>query len=159
MFVPHAGQRVGDEHPIPEELIRRLARFHFTDTVRAFADVYPQRSVEDAEMMATVVDVNGEVVSLRFYGRVRVFQDDARSTGRLPRKPERGFDANLMGFAKFDLEDERFLSFDLVALGTHRGGGVRSSFEDPVKMGVVLELAQKGPAFQVEPNHFSKDYW
>jgi hypothetical protein len=114
-----------------------LARFHFTDTVRAFADVYPQRCVKEAKLTATIVEVTGQVVTS---------QDDARSFGRLPRKPKRGFDAKLLGNAKIDLKQNRFLSFELVAFGKNRGGGARSFSEDPIKMGVILELAKDGPA-------------
>jgi hypothetical protein len=157
-FLP-AKPKKGDRHTVPEKLIERLARFHFTDTVRAFADAYPRRCVKEAKLTATVVNVAGNVVSLRFDGKVHTSQDDARSTGRLRRKPERSYDAKLLGHAEFDLEKKRFVSFDLVAFGTHRGGGLRSSFEDPVKMGVSLELAEKGPAYRVEPDHFSWYEW
>ena len=154
-FLP-SNPKKGDKHAIPSKLIQRLARFHFTDTVRAFADVYPQRCVKEAKMTATIVEVTGQVVSVRFEGKVVTSQDDARSFGRLPRKPNRGYDAKLLGHSKFDLTKKRFLTFDLVAFGTNRGGGARAIFEDPVKMGVILELAKKGSAYQVEPNHFSK---
>jgi len=157
-FLP-AKPKTGDKYAVPEKLIQRLARFHFTDTVRAFADAYPQRCVEEAEMTATIVDVKGKVVSVRFDGKVLTSQDDARSFSRLRRNPNRGYDAKLLGYAKFDLTQKRFLSFELVALGMNRGGGVRANFEDPVKMGVILELAREGPAYQVEPNHFSKYDW
>jgi hypothetical protein len=154
-FLP-AKPKQGEQYAIPDKLIQRLARFHFTDTVRAFADVYPRRCVKEATMTATILDVAQQVVSLRFDGEVHTSQDDARSTGRLPRKPRRGYEAKLLGYAKFDLKKKRFLSFELLAFGTNRGGGARANFEDPVKMGVLLELAEKGPAYQVEPNHFSK---
>ena len=157
-FLP-AHPKKGEQHAVPEKLIQRLARFHFTDTVRAFADVYPQRCVKEAKLTATIVEVTGQVVTVRFEGKVVTSQDDARSFGRLPRKPKRGFDAKLLGHAKFDLKQKRFVAFDLVAFGTNRGGGARSFFEDPVKMGVILELAKDGPANQVEPNHFSRYNW
>ena len=157
-FLP-AKPKQGDQHAVPDKLIQRLVRFHFTDTVRAFADDYPQRCVKQAKMMATIVDVTGTVISLRFDGKVHTSQDDARSSGRLRRKPDRGYDATLLGYARFDLAQQRFLSFDLVAFGTNHGGGARAVFEDPVKMGVILELAPKGSAHQVEPNHFSKYNW
>jgi hypothetical protein len=158
MFLP-ANPATGDKYGVPDKLVQRLARFHFTDTVRAFADAYPRRCVKQAKMMATVVDVTGTVVSLRFDGRVQTSQDDARSVGRLRRKPDRGYDAKLLGYARFDLRQQRFLSFDLVAFGTNRGGGARSAFEDPVKMGVILKLAGQGPADRVEPHHLSSYDW
>ncbi len=157
-FLPSKPKK-GDKYALPEKLIQRLARFHFTDTVRAFADVYPQRCVKEAKMTTTIVDVTGKVVSLRFDGKVHTSQDDAWSTGRLRRKPRRGYEAELLGYARFDLEKKQFLSFELVAFGTNRGGGARARSEDPVKMGVILELAEEGPAYQVEPHHFSRYDW
>ena len=157
-FLP-AKPKKGATHAIPEKLVQRLARFHFTDTVRAFADPYPLRCVDAAKMTATVLGVTGKIVSLRFDGRVHTSQDDARSTGRLRRKPDRGYEAKLLGHARFDLRKRRFLSFDLVAWGMNQGGGVRANLEDPVKMGVLLELAGRGPVHQVEPHHLSRYDW
>ena len=132
---------------------------HFTDTVRAFADVYPARCVETAELASTVVDVRGDHVTLRLEGAVLTTQDDARSRGRLRRKPARGYDAELLGHATFDREANRFIAFELIALGTNRGGGLRSSFEDPVRMGVLLELATDEPSQRVAPNHLARYDW
>ena len=55
-FLP-AHPKKGERHKVPEKLIQRLARFHFTDTVRAFADVYPQRCVKEANLTATIGEV------------------------------------------------------------------------------------------------------
>ena len=70
--------------------------------------------------------------------------------GRLPRRAERSFQADLLGYATFDLEKQRFTRFELVALGIQQGGGERSS-PAAVPIGVALTLAGDTPIERVEP--------
>ncbi len=153
---------IGGHHSVPSDIVHRLAQYHFTDTVRAFADPYPLRCVENAKLASIVVGSEGTVVSIRLEGAVRVAQDDlprrGYSRGRLPRKPSRSYDAKLLGFATFDLQTERFTAFELVAFGEHRGGGERST-EIPVALGIVLSLAGDRPTDRVEPFHLQRYGW
>ena len=70
--------------------------------------------------------------------------------GRLPRRAERSFQADLLGYATFDLEKQQFTRFELVALGIQQGGGERSS-PAPVPIGVAMTLAEDTPIERVEP--------
>jgi hypothetical protein len=154
-FLP-ATPREDDVHTVPRQFVERLARFHFTDTVRAFADPYPARCVKEAWLKASVLEVNDGVVKLRFDGAVRSAQNDTprfgllSMRGRLPRRAERSFQADLLGYATFDLEKQRFTRFELVALGIQQGGGERSS-PAAVPIGVALTLARDTPIEHVEP--------
>ena len=156
--------RKGSTHDLPDALVSRLARYHFTDTVRAFADPFPTRCVKEARLTSTVLSVKGDVVSLRFNGVVRSTQDDLPRIGRsrdqvpIPRHPHRSFEATLLGYGTFDLGKKRFTSFEIVALGTQSGGGARGS-KDPVTMGVALTLARDTPVGRVEPLHLSLYGW
>jgi hypothetical protein len=162
-FLPSTPKK-GDTYNVPSYLVERLARYHFTDTVRAFADPYPARCVKKARLTATVLEVQNGVVKLRYDGTIHSEQDDtprfglARSRGRLPRRPQRSFQANLLGYATFDQAKKRFTEFELVALGNHRGGGERSS-KDLVPMGVALTLAEDTPLERVEPFHLEWYLW
>lgn len=99
---------------------------------------------------------------MRLEGAVQISQSDlpryGYSRGRLPRKPSRGYDAKLLGYATFNLETGRFLSFDLVAHGAHHGGGERS-FDAPATLGIVLSLAGDRPMDRVEPFHLRRYGW
>ena len=142
---------------MPESVVLRLARFHFTDTVRAFADPYPERCVEVARLTATVLERIGDRVSLRLEGAVRTVQTNMsrrRRGQRLPRLPRRGYDCTLLGYATFDLKVQRFMKFELVARGMHHGGGVRSG-GGSVTMDVALTLADGAPMNRVEPRHLA----
>ena len=147
---------------MPSALINRMARYNFTDTVRAFADSYPSRSVKAARLASTVVGIEGSTVSMRFEGEVTLSQDDVPLYGhtkiRIPRKPTRGYDATLYGYATFDLESGQFGSFELVASGAHHGGGTRG-FSSPATLGIVMTLAGDRPMDRVEPLHLGLYDW
>ena len=162
-FLP-ATPKIGDVHSVPKHLVERLARFHFTDTVRAFADPYPARCVREAWLKASVLEVNDGIVNIRFNGVVRSAQNDTprfgllSMRGRLPRRPERSFQADLLGYATFDLKIQRFTKFELVALGTQQGGGERSS-PARVPIGVAMTLARDTPMERVEPLRLKMYGW
>jgi hypothetical protein len=67
----------------------------------------------------------------------------------------------LLGTATFDLKKERFLSFELVAVGTRWGAtqfNVRSDDLGPAGMGFYFTLAGDSPAERVAPAHFFQVY-
>ena len=154
--------KTGDRHEVPANLINRLARYHFTDTALAWADPYPLSKVVSAQLTSTVIEIEGNIVSVRFDGAVKLAQNDlprfGYSRSRLPRKPDRGYDAKLLGYATFDLEKSKFVSFDLVAKGSHHGGGV-GAYTVPTTLGIVLSLAGDRPMDRIEPLHIRQYGW
>ena len=156
--------KVGDVHTVPAKLVERLARFHFTDTVRAFADPYPAHCVKEAWLKASVLEVNDGIVAIRFDGVVRSAQNDTprfgvlSMRGRLPRRPERSFQADLLGYATFNLVKQKFTKFELVALGSQQGGGERSS-PSAVPIGVALTLGTDTPMERVAPLRLEMYGW
>jgi len=153
----------GETHDIPAALMMRLAKYHFLDTVRTFCDPYPDRCVKTAKLTSTVLSVSKNLVSIRLNGAVHSAQDDTPRWGivreaRIPRRPERSFDATLLGYATYDKNQQKFTKFDLVVLGTHTGGGTQF-LAGPVTMGIVLSLAGESPIDHVEPRHLSLYGW
>lgn len=163
----------GAKHKVPRELVERLARFHFVDLVRGHTTSFPQKAVERAELSAEVIDVQGDLVSLRFRGRTRTSEvhDGVHVEGKwnrpgtgIPELQKRGVDATLEGQAVYDLQADRFVSFDLVALSSRWGGNAyngRLNDRDfgPAPMGIVLSLAGKTAAEQVPPLYFRYYGW
>ncbi len=161
-FLP-ANPKTGETHDLPAALMMRLAKYHFTDTVRAFGDPYPDRCVKTAKLTSTVLAVRENLVSIRLNGAVHSAQDDTprfgyMRGGRLPRRPDRSFDATLLGYATYDVNEQKFTKFELVAFGSQSGGGSRS-FANRVAMGAVLSLASDSPVDRVEPRHFRLYGW
>jgi hypothetical protein len=158
--------RVGQTHQLPAALVRRLARAHLIDNVRGQTAAFDDRHVEKARLSAAVVGVERGVVSLRLQGLTRTAAEGTWSIGglrdRRARAPQkRGFDADLLGKATYDLKQERFLTFELVAVGSRWGAtqfNVRRDDLGPAPMGVLFTLAGDSPAERVAPAFFREAY-
>src|SRR5271170_5918604 len=94
----------------------------YADRLRRF-----WRAIEDATLTSRVTAVDGDVVSLRLEGwtkavqkgdwSIRGFDDMNR-----PSDQERGLEMKLLGSARFDRKQRRFVGFEVVAVGTRWGG-------------------------------------
>lgn len=152
---PEAGAR----RDVPEALVRRLARFHLIDIVRGQTSSFPDACVEKAELSVEVTAVEGDVVSIKLAGATTTRQK--MSTGvkgygdmNDPKERERGYEAKLLGRATYDLQKEKFVAFELVAVGSRWGGTLyngRGDDLDPAPMGIVFTLAGEQPADHVAP--------
>jgi hypothetical protein len=153
----------GQRADVDRGLVMRCARLHMLDTVRALSQPYPESCVHQAELGAEVTAVVDGVAEVKFEGKVRLHQADlpriARSRDRsapVPQQAQRGYDAVLLGRAKFDTGSQRFVSFELVALGEKVGGSTLSAF-DRTTMGVAFVLAPPDRAGRTAPR-FLADY-
>jgi len=155
------------EQPWPDALVRRLARCHLVDDVRGQVPAFPADAIERAELVARVAAVDPEAgttdsggggrLVLELHGSVRSaargrwavegFQDREH-----PVEQERGIEVELLGRA--ELEGERFVAFELVAVGTRWGGTQFNGRGDdlrPAPIGFSLTLAGSGPSDRVAP--------
>ena len=163
----------GATQKVKRDLLERLARFHFVDLVRGHTSSYPQNAVEQADLTAEVVDVKDNLVSLRYRGRTRTSEvhNGVHIEGKwnrpgpgIPELQKRGVDARLEGYAVYDQQAERFVSFNVLVMTTRWGGNVynaRTQFLDfgPAPMGIVLNLAGDNAAEQVPPMFFRSYGW
>jgi hypothetical protein len=155
----------GRTREVPRALVERLARFHFLDNVRGQTPPFPACAIEDATLNSRVTAVQGDVVSLRLDGRtkavqkgnwsIRGFDDKNR-----PSVQERGVEMKLLGTARFNRKQGRFVGFEVVAVGTRWGAtqyNCRGDDLAPAPFGAVLSLAGANRAERVAPEHF-RDY-
>lgn len=146
------------EGPVDEKLVRRIARCHLLDYVRGQTWLYDDKHVEKADLTAKIVREDGDVVELRYEGEtraaaegkwpVRGFADMDRPTDQ-----KRGFEATLLGRAKFDRAKGRFVEFELLAVGTRWGGTQYNARGDdlapaPLGLGFSMDTRTRvAPAF------------
>jgi hypothetical protein len=153
----------GAREKVRRELVEWLARFHLVDLVRGNTASFAQRAVEHAEIAAEVIDVKGPLVSLGYRGRTRRSEVhngvhverkwNAKGPG-IPEPQTRGVDAKLEGRAVYDLNAERFVSFEPVVLAERWGGNAYNGRLDerdfgPAPLGFVLQQASNGAADRV----------
>jgi hypothetical protein len=153
----------GARHRVPVKLVRRLARLHLLDSVRGINDARPfeDKHVEKAEMFMNVVKLEADVLSLRIEGATRAVEPplvDARGSGR-PDEKERGFEAKLLGHATVNVQQGKFASFALLAIGPRWGGrgywhSMRKDDLEPQPMGVAFRiLPPSEPVESAVPHH------
>lgn len=163
----------GATQEVQRSLVERLTRFHFVDLVRGHTASFPQEAVEQARLSVEVIDVKGNLVSLRYTGGTRTSEvhDGVHIEGKwnakgpgIPKLQTRGIDARLEGQAVYDLKAEKFVSFELLALADRWGGNAYNGRLDsldfgPAPMGVVLKLAGDSAAERVPPLFFKSYGW
>ena len=160
-FLPDSPS-VGQVHEVPAPLVRRIARLHLVDNVRGQTVGYDESDVEEARLTATVVATEADVVSVRLEGNTRAAAEgrwsvnDRHDTAR-PVTQQRGFETRLLGFARYDRAVERFVAFEMVAVGTRWGAtqfNVRADDTAPAPIGVAFTLAGDTMAERVAPALF-----
>ncbi len=165
-FLPEKPAK-GATHEVPAALVRRLARCHLLDFVRGQTPVLPDGAVEKAVLRTEVLDVQGDVAVLRLSGETRTVQKGRWAVEGFrdmsaPSEQERGYEAALLGKARFDLAAGRFTEFELVAAGSRWGAtqyNGRTDDPGPARMGFVFTLAPSDPAVSVAPAQIGSYGW
>jgi hypothetical protein len=154
-FLP-ARIEAGAVHSVPAKLLDRLVLLHLGTNSDTIAGPFGDDTRREARLTVTVVAVNGPRAELTLQGATWVDgpQDSAGGANS-------GYRANLLGRAVYDGKAERFVAFDLVALGirNHGGGEVQPETPNPIPLGVLLTLAGTAPADRLPPAHLDRYGW
>ena len=137
-FLPET-LKPGAKHPVPAEVVQRLAEKYFIDNAHGTPPSYYR--VKKAQMTAEVVNVEDGVASIRLQGETWTAEGAYGC----------GYDAKLLGRASYNLAQEMFASFELVVVGArvgavpHSGRGPWGAPEDlgPAPMGIVAVLVER----------------
>ena len=143
---------VGDVIPVPDGLVRRLVRYHLADYVRGETSSWPSEAIRDAAMTLTVTEETPEWVDLRLSGSAQLFSKGSWYEGACL---ERGLDASLLGYLRFDRRTERFVRFDVVAVGSRWGGtdyNVRQDDLEPAPIGLAMTIAGRKARDRTAPH-------
>jgi hypothetical protein len=132
-----ADAKVGAKRPVPPAIARRILRFHLIDNTRGEPPMWTAEDVRVSEMTLTVQEQAPGHVLLRLDGRALL------ATAPDPARAERGYDAALLGYVRYDRKSKRIDRFDVVALGDHWGQGTYTRGARPGRtpFGVAFELA------------------
>jgi len=141
------------KHDVPRELVQRLACFHLLDNVHALNyTFFPKEAIEKARLTSTVIQIKGDLVSLSFDG-------ETRASLVSPKKI--GYEPKLLGRATFNLKEQKFSSFELLAVGLRWGLGNCNQRHNPAPalMGIVFTLAGDSQAERLPPAFISRYGW
>ena len=137
--------RLGQKQDVPIPVIHRIACAHLVDNVRGQTAPFNENQVKKARLTTEVTAVDGNVVSLRLEGETLTTDESTRKHGLATR---------LLGKATYDMANERFLTFEMVAVGS-RWGGTQNNFRrgdlDEAPIGLLFTLAGDSPCERVAP--------
>lgn len=140
-FLPEKLEK-GARHEVPRELVERLARFAFLDNLPGIISerLNPER-VKKAALTAEVVAVKGDVAEVRFEGETQ--------TASGVNDCQYGYEGALRGRATYSTKEQKFLTFELVAVGR----GARGN------LGFVCHQAGGGPGEKQPPRFIAGYRW
>ena len=147
-FLP-AEPQVGKKHDVPVPVLHRIVCAHLVDNVRGQTAPFEVSQVKQARLTTEVTAIEGPTVTLRLEGETWTSDEG-------PRK--HGLKTRLLGKAAYDVAKERFVTFEMVALGSRWGGTQNNSRRgdlDEAPIGILFTLAGDGPCERVAPafNH------
>lgn len=143
-FVPPE-PKVGQKQDLPVPLSHRIVCAHLIDNVRGQTSPFEENQVKKARLTTEVTVIKGNVVTFRLEGETRTEMERPRT---------HGLDMRLLGNATYDLKKERFLTFELVALGSRWGStqlNGRRRDVDKAPIGILFSLAGDSPCERVAP--------
>lgn len=135
-------------HPKPDELA-----WQNLDVPYGFEDV------ERARLTVTVVGVEGDLVRIRLEGSSRTSKKGRWSVNGAedhdnPKMQKRGVDVAIQGRATWDVQAQKFTTFELVAIGTRRGATQWNGRNDDLEggpIGFAFRIASAGPTDRMAP--------
>jgi hypothetical protein len=130
--------RPGDRFPVAPAITRRIARFHLIDNTRGEPPMWRREDVRSAELNATVQEADASHVLVRLDGKALLATEPDVAAA------QRGYDAALLGYVRYDKAADRVDRVDVVALGDHWGQGTFTPGARPGRqpLGVAFELAR-----------------
>jgi hypothetical protein len=111
--------------------------------------------IRKAELISEVTAVKDGIAELRFAGEAEMHADNQHNN--------RTYSPKLLGKASYDTKSRKFLSFELVAVGTHtlgdRGEDPRAPGPKSMPLGVLFTLNGDNANDEVVPHYFSQYDW
>lgn len=149
-FVP-SELRVGATRDLPPALPRRLARVHIYDSVLGQSPVFQNNSVRTAVLRSEITGMKNGMVDIRLTGETSASEGD------------RSIQTRVLGKATFDTKLEKFIAFEMVAVGPRKGIVFRAPYirneTGSGNIGFAFLLGGDSPADRVAPSHFAGYGW
>ena len=142
-------------------ILSRFVRTHLIDNVRGQTEAFEPGDVTESLMHFETVRHDGPIRHLKITGSFRNDRPGEPAYDDAPEEKPRGTDGKILGEATFDESSQRFISFEMVALGIRWGGTRFNGRHDdpgPSPIGWAFTLAGNSPAERIAPAHLWDAY-
>lgn len=153
-----ADPREGDTYPLPEDLANRLFRFHLVDNVRGQTLPFAPQELRETSLTIQIKERHESLVKMSITGGAKAIAKGEWMLGEndwTPKYPlNHGMTSEILGTATFDLSSDRFIEFEIVALGKRYGrteNNSRRNAPDSSYVGFLFTLSGEEPSERIAP--------
>ncbi len=147
---------------VPPQLVRRLAMFTLVDNVRGQTSSMPWDGVQASDLTMRVRSIKNGIALLRLEGHVLTSTAAEWPARDMNGKQTRGIDLQLLGKAQYDLRRGKFVSLEMLGVGSRWGAtqyNVRGDDEKTAPIGYFITLGNGSPSERLAPADFWSYAW
>ena len=156
---------IGNSYPMPEHLVRRIAKLHLVDIARGESPRWRSEDLKQVEMVLTPQEMSANRVTLRLEGTVRNEASPSMSINPFSHQKvdmPRGIELQLIGDLTYNRRAKTFEKFDAIAVGNRWGATTYNArFDDlgPAPIGFAFELGSGSALDKTPPQAIRSRYF
>ena len=149
---------VGENHECPQILKDRLFRFHIVNNVRGQTLPFAAEEIKEADLSVKVTEINDKKMEIEITGESNAVAKGPWLLGENIWTPPHDLDheikSKILGNATYDLQEKKFIHFELVALCKWRGktqNNGRNLGPDSGHIGILYNIADNSSTNRIAP--------
>jgi len=156
-WIPENPQK-GDIYSLPDILLDRLFCFHLVDNARGQTLPFSPQEIKKSYIEIEVTDISNNSIQIKISGNSKAVSRGPWLLGENDWTPnyelDHGISTNLLGYATYDLNLEKFTAFEIVSIGSRNGktqNNGRQNSPDSGYIGFYFTLAKDIPSERIAP--------
>ena len=149
---------IGENHQCPKIIKDRLFRFHLVDNVRGQTLPFAPEEIKVADLSTQITGLNGKEITIEISGRSKAIAKGPWLLGENDWTPsyelDHGMSTNLLGYASYNVELNKFTKFEMVSIGKRKGktqNNGRKNSPDSGYIGFYFTLAKDMRSERIAP--------
>jgi len=156
-WIPENPQE-GHIYNLPDILLDRLFCFHLVDNTRGQTLPFAPQEIIESHIEIEVTDISNNSIQIKISGNSKAVSRGVWLLGENDWTPnyelDHGISTNLLGYATYDLNLEKFSAFEIVSIGSRNGktkNNGRQNSPDSGYIGFYFTLAEDKPSEKIAP--------
>ncbi|RZP30668.1 hypothetical protein EVA23_02420 [bacterium] len=149
---------IGDIYNLPEILLNRLFCFHLVDNTRGQTLPFAPQEIKESKIEIEIQDIRNSLIEIKITGNSMAVSKGPWLLGENDWTPsyelDHGMSTNLLGYASYNVELNKFTKFEMVSIGKRKGktqNNGRKNSPDSGYIGFYFTLAKDRRSERIAP--------
>tara|TARA_X000001036_G_C20584548_1_gene768172 strand:+ start:267 stop:1130 length:864 start_codon:yes stop_codon:yes gene_type:complete len=149
---------IGDIYNLPEILLNRLFCFHLVDNTRGQTLPFAPQEIKESKIEIEIRDIRNGLIEIKITGNSMAVSKGPWLLGENDWTPsyelDHGMSTNLLGYASYNVELNKFTKFEMVSIGKRKGktqNNGRKNSPDSGYIGFYFTLAKDMRSERIAP--------